>query len=114
MNKFKLILAIFSIIAGVVGFYYLRDSAMVIRVLVFLLGFLLAITIAWFTNQGKQFYVFSRESTDEARRVVWPNRKETIQTAGVVFAFVVAMAIFLWLVDAGLMAIVRHVMDQEG
>lgn len=114
MNKFKLILAIFSIIAGVVGFYYLRDSAMVIRVLVFLLGFLLAITIAWFTNQGKQFYVFSRESIDEARRVVWPNRKETIQTAGVVFAFVVAMAIFLWLVDAGLMAIVRHVMDQEG
>jgi preprotein translocase subunit SecE len=32
----------------------------------------------------------------------------------VVFAFVMAMAVFLWLVDAGLMTIVRLVMDQEG
>lgn len=107
-------LAIISIMAGVVGFYYLRDSAMVIRVLLLLLGIILAITIAWFTDQGKQFYTFSRESIEEAKKVVWPNRKETMQTAGVVFAFVVAMAIFLWLVDSGLMAIVRHVMDQEG
>ena len=114
MNKFKLVLAILSIVAGVVGFYYLRDSAMVIRLLLLLLGLVLAITIAWFTNQGKQFYVFSRESIEETRKVVWPSRKETIQTAGVVFAFVVAMAVFLWLVDTGLMAVVRHVMDQEG
>lgn len=114
MNKFKLVLAIISIMAGVVGFYYLRDSAMVIRVLLLLLGIIFAITIAWFTDQGKQFYTFSRESIEEAKKVVWPNRKETMQTAGVVFAFVVAMAIFLWLVDSGLMAIVRHVMDQEG
>ncbi len=114
MNKFKLILAIFSIVAGIVGFYYLRDSAMVIRVLVLLFGMLLAIIIAWFTNQGKQFYGFSKESIEETRKVVWPKRKETLQTAGVVFAFVMAMAIFLWLVDAGLMAIVRYVMDQEG
>ncbi|SDH99417.1 preprotein translocase subunit SecE [Nitrosomonas sp. Nm132] len=114
MNKFKLVLAILSIVAGVVGFYYLRDSAMVIRLLLLLLGLFLAITIAWFTDQGKQFYVFSRESIEETRKVVWPSRKETIQTAGVVFAFVVAMAVFLWLVDTGLMAVVRHVMDQEG
>jgi preprotein translocase subunit SecE len=114
VNKFKLVLAILSIVAGVVGFYYLRDSAMVIRLLLLLFGLFLAITIAWFTDQGKQFYVFSRESIEETRKVVWPSRKETIQTAGVVFAFVVAMAVFLWLVDTGLMAVVRHVMDQEG
>ncbi|CAE6508205.1 Protein translocase subunit SecE [Nitrosomonas nitrosa] len=114
MNKIKLILAVLSVMAGVVGFYYLRDSATVIRVLVLLLSIVLAIVIAWYTNQGRQFYVFSKESVEETRKVVWPNRKETMQTAAVVFAFVVAMAIFLWLVDAGLMAIVRYVMDQEG
>ncbi len=113
MNKFKLVLAILSVIAGVVGFYYLRDSAMVIRVLLLLLGIVLGITIAWFTNQGKQFYAFSRESIEETKKVIWPSRKETMQTAGVVFAFVVAMAVFLWLVDTGLMTIVRYVMDQE-
>ncbi|HBZ29094.1 MAG TPA: preprotein translocase subunit SecE [Nitrosomonas nitrosa] len=114
MNKIKLILAVLSVMAGVVGFYYLRDSATVIRVLVLLLSIVLAIVIAWYTDQGRQFYVFSKESVEETRKVVWPNRKETMQTAAVVFAFVVAMAIFLWLVDAGLMAIVRYVMDQEG
>jgi preprotein translocase subunit SecE len=30
---------------------------------------------------------------------VWPTRKETIQTTGIVFLFVVVMAIFLFLVD---------------
>ncbi|MCW5602683.1 preprotein translocase subunit SecE [Nitrosomonas sp.] len=114
MNKIKLILAVLSVMAGVVGFYYLRDSATVIRVLVLLLSIVLAIVIAWYTDQGRQFYVFSKESVEETRKVVWPNRKETMQTAAVVFAFVVAMAIFLWLVDAALMAIVRYVMDQEG
>lgn len=113
MNKFKLVLAILSIIVGVVGFYYMRDSAMVVRVLLLLLGLSLAITIAWFTSQGKRLYGFTRESVEETKKVVWPGRKETMQTAGVVFAFVVAMAVFLWLVDTGLIAIVRYVMDQE-
>jgi preprotein translocase subunit SecE len=48
----------------------------------------------------------------EARKVVWPTRKETIQTTGVVFAFVVVMALFLWLVDAGLLWAVKLLMGQ--
>ncbi|MBA2483077.1 MAG: preprotein translocase subunit SecE, partial [Nitrosomonas sp.] len=42
----------------------------------------------------------------------WPTRKETVQTSGVVFAFVIAMALFLWLVDAGLLAAVKAIMGQ--
>jgi preprotein translocase subunit SecE len=30
---------------------------------------------------------------------VWPSRKETLQTTGVVFAFVLVMAIMLWFTD---------------
>ena len=70
--------------------------------------------MVWFTPQGKQFYAFSRESSEETRRVVWPSRKETMQTTGVVFAFVVVMAIFLWMVDAGLLLAVKYLMGQEG
>ena len=36
---------------------------------------------------------------NEAKKVVWPTRKETLQTTGLVFAFVLAMAVFLWLTD---------------
>ncbi len=113
MNNFKLGLAFILMITGVAGFYYLADSAMVIRVISVLMGFLLAATIALFTTQGKQFYVFCKESSEETRKVVWPSRKETIQTSGVVFAFVVAMALFLWLIDAGLLSAVKLMMDQE-
>ena len=49
---------------------------------------------------------------DETKRVVWPTRKETIQTTLVVFGFVFVMAAFLWLVDAGLLWAVRHLMGQ--
>jgi preprotein translocase subunit SecE len=30
---------------------------------------------------------------------VWPSRKETFQTTGIVFAFVLIMAVFLWVTD---------------
>ena len=106
--------ALLLLIAGIAGFYYLRDSAMVLRVISVLAGITLAVAVMWFTPQGKQFYAFSKESSEETRRVVWPSRKETMQTTGVVFAFVLVMAIFLWMVDAGLLLAVKYLMGQEG
>ena len=114
MDKIKLGFALLLLIAGIAGFYYLRDSAMVIRVISVLAGIVLAVVVVWFTPQGKQFYAFGRESSDETRKVVWPSRKETVQTTGVVFAFVLVMAIFLWMVDAGLLVAVKYLMGQEG
>lgn len=109
-----MVFALLLLVAGIAGFYYLRDSAMVVRVISVLAGISLAVVVMWFTPQGKQFYAFSRESSEETRRVVWPSRKETMQTTGVVFAFVLVMAIFLWMVDAGLMLAVKYLMGQEG
>jgi len=112
VDKIRLGFALLLMVAGIAGFYYLRDSAMVIRVVSILTGFLLAATVAWFTVQGKQFYAFSREASEETKKVVWPNRKETVQMTGLVFAFVVVMAIFLWMVDAGLLLSVKYVMGR--
>jgi len=50
---------------------------------------------------------------EETKRDVWPSRKETLQTTGIVFAFVAVMAIFLWLIDAGLLWAVRLLMGQS-
>jgi preprotein translocase subunit SecE len=112
VNKLKLGLAFILMAAGIAGFILLRDSAVVIQVLSILLGLLSAITVAWFTTQGRQFYAYCKESAEETKKVVWPTRKETVQTSGVVFAFVIAMALFLWLVDAGLLAAVKAIMGQ--
>ena len=113
MNKIKLVLAFLFIAAGIAGFIYMRDSATVVRVLLVLLGFVLAIGTAWFTTQGREFYVYCGESIDETKKVVWPTRKETLQASAVVFAFVVTMALFLWLVDAALMSSVKLIMGRE-
>jgi preprotein translocase subunit SecE len=114
VDKIKLGFALLLLTAGIAGFYYLRDSAMVIRVISVLAGIVLAAVVVWFTTQGKQFYAFSKESSEETRKVVWPNRKETVQTTGIVFAFVLVMALFLWMVDAGLLMAVKYLMGQEG
>jgi preprotein translocase subunit SecE len=114
VDKIKLGFALLLLISGIAGFYYLRESAMVIRVISVLAGIVLAAVVVWFTTQGKQFYAFSRESSEETRKVVWPTRKETMQTTGIVFGFVLEMALFLWMVDAGLLMAVKYLMGQEG
>ena len=48
---------------------------------------------------GKQLVAFGRDSWREVQKVVWPSRKEALQMTGYVFAFVVVMALFLWLTD---------------
>jgi len=41
--------------------------------------------------------------------VTWPERKETLQATLMVFVMVIAIALFLWLVDSGLSALVKQV-----
>ena len=54
--------------------------------------------------------MYAQESVAETRKVVWPTRKETMQTTAIVFVFVVMMALFLWAVDASLLWIVKKLM----
>jgi preprotein translocase subunit SecE len=110
MDKLKLLAAGLLVVAGIAGYYVLADGPAVLRVLSVLAGLALAATVAWFSEPGKRFYGFSRESIAEARKVVWPTRKETMQMTGVVVLFVIVMALFLWIVDGLLVWIVRLVM----
>ena len=95
----KLVLAAALVVAGIVGYYWLVDSALILRVLSVLAGVAAGAAVAWFSTPGREFAVFAGEAIAEVKKVVWPTRKETIQTTAAVFAFVVVMAIFLWLSD---------------
>src|SRR6185436_19942887 len=99
-DKIKLALAVLLVIAGVAGFYYLGDKALILRVASVLVGLVAAALMAWMTEPGRRFNVYAQEAVAETRKVVWPSRKETVQTSGMVVAFVVVIAIILWLVDA--------------
>ncbi len=112
-DQIKFLAAAVMVVAGIAGYYLLAESAMALRVLVVLAGLGVAGVLSWKTVQGQQFEVFARESVKEARKVVWPSRKETIQTTGVVFAFVVVMAILMWIVDASLLSAVKWLMGRS-
>ncbi|MCL2875520.1 MAG: preprotein translocase subunit SecE [Betaproteobacteria bacterium] len=102
VDKLKFWLAVALVITGVTGFYLLGEQPLVLRVLSVLAGLGAGGAVAWFTEPGRRFAVFVREAITETRKVVWPTRKETVQMTGIVFAFVVVMAIFLWLTDKSL------------
>ena len=98
-DKIKFALALLLLVVGVAGFYLLSEHAMIVRVLAVLAGVGASAGLAWRTEPGREFFGFAKESANEAKKVVWPTRKETLQTTGLVFAFVVVMAVFLWLTD---------------
>jgi preprotein translocase subunit SecE len=100
VDKIKMAVAVLLVIAGIAGFYLLRDSALILRVASVLGGLIAAALVAWTTAPGRVFFTFAQESVAETKKVVWPSRKETVQTTGMVLAFVLVMAIFLWIVDA--------------
>ncbi|HYC42041.1 MAG TPA: preprotein translocase subunit SecE [Noviherbaspirillum sp.] len=98
-DKVKVALAIFAVVAGVVGFYFLSDKPTIVRAAALVAGLLVAIAVAWTSQPGRDFLGFSKESIREAKKVVWPTRKEAMQITAVVFGFVLVMAIFLWGTD---------------
>jgi preprotein translocase subunit SecE len=98
-DKAKLALAAIAITAGGVGFYALAGQSGLIRAAALVGGLLLAVVFAWTSQMGRDFVGFARESVRETKKVVWPSRKEATQITGVVFGFVVVMAIFLWGTD---------------
>ena len=98
-NKPKPAAAVLLLPAGIAGFYLPAEQPMILRVLCVLAGAAAGIAVAWFTEPGQRFFIFSQESWAEAKKVAWPARKETMQTTGAVFAFVLVMAVMLWIAD---------------
>src|SRR5574340_601984 len=82
-DKIKLLVAVLLVIAGVAGFYLFADAPTVVRVLLVIGGLVLAGVVAGLSAPGRQFFRFALDSRDEAKKVVWPTRKETVQMTGV-------------------------------
>ena len=93
-------IAVFVLLAAaVVGNYLYGEMSVVIRaagVVVLIAG---ALGVAATTTKGKAAISFARESRMEVRKVVWPTRQETMQTALIVLAVSIVMALALWGID---------------
>ena len=98
-DKIKLALAALLVVAGIAGYYLLAANSILLRILAVAAGIVAGVAVAWTSATGQEFLAFAREALVEVKKVVWPTRKETVQTTAAVFAFVVVMAVFLWLSD---------------
>jgi len=114
LDTLKLAVAAAILAGGIGAFYFFGDQATWMRVLALLVVAGIAVAVAITSAPGRALWQFASDSRTEVRKVVWPSRQETMQTTLIVVVVVLLMGIFLWLVDYGLMAIVRAVTGQGG
>ncbi len=98
-DKAKLAGAALLLVGAIAVFYVLGKQDLWLRVVALLAMIGLAVGLFFTSESGKQLVAFSRDSVREVKKVVWPTRKEAGQMTGYVFAFVLVMALFLWLTD---------------
>ena len=98
-DKAKLAASVALIVAALVAYYLLSKQGSIAQWGGLLVGLGAALVVFFSSEPGKQLVAFGRDAWREVKKVVWPSRKEAIQMTLYVFAFVVVMALFLWLTD---------------
>ena len=108
LDTVKLLIAAVALIGGLYAYYYYEASvAQALRVLMVLGGTAVGIGIAMTSTQGQRLWHFIQGSRVEIRKVVWPTKQETTQTAIAVFVFTLVMMLFFWALDSGLLWLSR-------
>ena len=109
LDTVKLLLAAAAVIGGLYSYYYYEfELALPFRVLIVLGSTGVGIAIAMMSFQGQRLWHFIQGSRVEIRKVVWPTKQETTQTAIAVFVFTLIMAVFFWALDSGLLWLTRQ------
>jgi preprotein translocase subunit SecE len=107
-------LAVVLLAGAVVAFYWFADQSLLMRVLGLLGVAAVSVLIALQTNVGRSAWLFIGTTRTEVRKVVWPTRAETTQTALAVLFVVVLMGVVLWLLDMFLLWAIRLLTGQGG
>lgn len=117
LDLVKHALSLILVVGGVVAFYYFADMpgfALLYRVLALVVLVILAIGIVLTTTAGRNGWFFMLEAKQEVRRVVWPNREETVKTTLLVFGMVFLVGLILWLLDMFLFWGIKTLTGQGG
>ena len=100
------------VLASIVAYYYFEGASIVLRVIGILAGFGIGAALLYQTRQGQVIWQFILGSRVEIRKVIWPNRQETMQTTITVFIFLLILGFFFWSLDFVLLMITRAVTGQ--
>jgi preprotein translocase subunit SecE len=114
LDIIKLLLAAGVLVGGLYSYYYFLEIALPLRVLMVLGGLAAGITVAMSSTQGQRLWAFIQGARIEIRKVVWPTKQETTQTAIAVFVFTLIMALFFWGLDSFLLWLTRTLVGSAG
>ena len=103
----KLLAAATILVSGLFAYYYYIEMSLPLRVLCVLGAAVVGIGVAMTSIQGKRLFTFIQGSRIEIRKVVWPTKQETTQTAIAVFVFTLLLALFFWGLDSLLLWLTR-------
>jgi preprotein translocase subunit SecE len=107
-------LSVLVLFAGIVAFYWYDEQGLAIRVAMVIAGLAAATGLMWFSWYGREFWQFALAARIELRKVVWPEREETIKMTYIVFGFAVVMGLFFWGLDWVLTLLTRLLSGQSG
>jgi preprotein translocase subunit SecE len=107
-----MILAIVALLAGVVAFYWYEDDPLALRLAMVGSGVVLAVGLAWVSWYGREFWQFAQAARVELRKVVWPEREDTVRTTVLVIVFASLMGVFFWVLDLILTWLIRLLTGQ--
>ena len=107
LDILKLLIAAGVLTAGLFGYYWYLEWSQPLRVLLVLAGAIAGVAIAMTSTQGRRLWAFIQGSRIEIRKVVWPTKQETTQTAIAVFVFTLILALFFWGLDSFLLWLTR-------
>jgi preprotein translocase subunit SecE len=101
-SSVQMILAIFIALGSLVMYYLdpLELITTLYKTLVLLAGLIVAGFVLFQSPQGRRLKTFFAETKIELRKVVWPNRDETVKTTVMILIAVVIVSIFLWMIDS--------------
>ena len=109
LDILKLGLSIVAIIAGIGGFYFFGEYSLLLRVVALLLVLAVAVALVYTTDLGQSFWQFAQGSKVELRKIIWPTKKETMQTTLIVVVMVLFVGILLWMFDGLLMWAISYI-----
>ena len=112
LDSLLLMISIIMLLGGIGAYYYYQDLAIpAVRVGGLIAIALLASFIAAQSEKGGTFFRFLKEADIERRKVIWPSRQETVQTAMMVLVVTILISLLLAGIDYLLGAAIRTLLS---
>jgi preprotein translocase subunit SecE len=107
LDTVKIALSAVILIGGIAAFYVYEEQSLLVSVSAILVCLFAAIAVFMQSERGRILWKFIQGSRVEIRKVVWPTRQETLQTALTVMVFALILGLFFWGLDFFLLWITR-------